>query len=71
MPDKSIADSLHTKESANMLKRILPLASLLLAMTMTVGCDDNEDVIEIETPDGSVDVERDKDTNALDVDINN
>jgi len=52
-----------------MWKRILPLTTLLLVMTAVAGCDDNEDVIEIETPDGSIEVERDKDTNALDVTI--
>jgi len=52
-----------------MWKRILPLTTLLLVLTAAAGCDDKEDVIDIETPDGSIEVERDKDDKSLDVTI--
>lgn len=48
------------------------LAIPLLAASVTIsGCDNKEDVIEVETPGGEIDVERDRDTGAVDVDVNN
>lgn len=31
------------------------------------GCDNNRDVIEVETPEGEIDVEQDKDTGAIEI----
>lgn len=41
-----------------------PAATLLLA-----GCDTKEDVLEIETPDGEIDIDRDTDSGDVDVDV--
>ncbi len=42
---------------------------LAAAITVAPGCDRKEEVIEVETPDKEVEVERDKDTGEVDVDV--
>lgn len=44
------------------------LAFSLLFCTVTItGCDNKEEVMEVETPEGETEVERDMDTGALEV----
>jgi len=48
----------------------LTLAGLLLgAACLTTGCERKEKVLEIETPGTSIDVERNKDTGEVDVEV--
>jgi hypothetical protein len=47
----------------------MPLGLLLLGAALTLGCDNKEKVLDIEGPGGGeIEVERDRDTGALDVD---
>lgn len=47
----------------------MPLGLLLLGAALTLGCDNKEKVLEIEGPrGGEIEIERDRDTGALDVD---
>lgn len=46
----------------------LPPVVLSLAMICAAGCQNKEKVLDIETPRGQVEVERDRDTGAVDVD---
>jgi hypothetical protein len=46
----------------------LPPILLGLAMLFSAGCDNKETVLDVETPEGQVEVERDRDTGALGVD---
>lgn len=47
----------------------MPLGLCLLSAALTVGCDNKEKVLEIEGPrGGEIEVERDRDTGAVDVD---
>ena len=45
----------------------LPPILLGLAMLFSLGCENKEKVLDIETPGGQVEVERDRDTGAVDV----
>ena len=46
----------------------LPPILLGVAIACSAGCENKETVLDVETPDGQVEVERDRDTGALDVD---
>jgi hypothetical protein len=47
----------------------MPFGLLLFGAALTLGCDNKEEVLDIEGPNGGeVEVERDRDTGALDVD---
>jgi hypothetical protein len=47
----------------------MPFGLLLLGVALTLGCDNKEKVLDIEGPrGGEIEVERDRDTGALDVD---
>jgi hypothetical protein len=46
----------------------LPPMLLGLAMLVSLGCNNKEKVLDVETPGGQVEVERDRDTGAIDVD---
>jgi hypothetical protein len=46
----------------------LPPILLGLAMLFAAGCDNKETVLDVETPEGQVEVERDRDTGAIGVD---
>ena len=45
-----------------------PLMLLAAATLFSLGCENKEKVLDIETPGGQVEVERDRDTGAVDVD---
>lgn len=48
------------------------LGAGVLALSMVAiapGCDRKEELIDVETPDGGVEVERDKETGEVDVDV--
>jgi hypothetical protein len=45
----------------------LPPILLGLAMLFALGCENKETVLDVETPSGQVEVERDRDTGAVDV----
>ena len=45
---------------------VVAMSGLLLT---TVGCDRKESIVDIETPGGDIEVERDVDTGAVDVDV--
>ncbi|MCM2369674.1 hypothetical protein [Aporhodopirellula aestuarii] len=46
------------------------LAVFMLAVGLTfAGCENKETILEIDTPDGGVEVERDRDTGAVSVDV--
>jgi hypothetical protein len=50
---------------------LMPLGALSLAAALAVGCDNKEKVLDIEGPaGGEVEIERDRDTGAVDVDVN-
>lgn len=46
----------------------LPPMLLSAAMLLSLGCENKEKVLDIETPRGQVEVERDRDTGEVDVD---
>ena len=46
-----------------------PAGALALAAALTVGCDNKETLLDVNTPGGGVEVERDRDTGAVDVDV--
>jgi hypothetical protein len=47
----------------------MPLGLLLLGAALTLGCDNKEEILDVEGPGGGeVEVERDRDTGAVDVD---
>ena len=48
----------------------LPPMLLGVAMLVSVGCENKEKVLDLETPRGQVEVERDRDTGAVDIDAN-
>ena len=52
-----------------MTKVLLTAAAMFISATMLTGCDNQEDVLEIETPGGSINVETDRDTGAVDVKV--
>lgn len=43
--------------------------SLVLVASLTSGCERKETVLDIETPDGQVEVERSLETGALDIEV--
>jgi hypothetical protein len=47
---------------------VLPQLVLGLVVAFTLGCDNKETVLDVETPGGEVEVERDRDTGDVDVD---
>jgi len=47
---------------------LLSTGLLTFALVGVVGCDDKEEVLDIETPGGEVEVERDRDTGAVEID---
>jgi hypothetical protein len=50
---------------------LMPLGLLSLLAALTVGCENKEKVLDIEGPrGGEIEVERDRDTGAVDVDVN-
>jgi hypothetical protein len=52
------------------MKRLFALVlgmSLVLPLVALTGCERDEEVMELETPEGEVEVERDADTGALEV----
>jgi hypothetical protein len=48
----------------------LPPILLGIAMLLSLGCENKEKVLDVETPGGQVEVERDRDTGEVDVDAN-
>ena len=49
----------------------LPIALLTLSAAITLGCDNKEKVLDVEGPaGGEVEIERDRDTGEVDVDVN-
>jgi hypothetical protein len=48
----------------------LPQLILGLAVAVTLGCDNKETLMDVDTPNGGVEVERDRDTGEVDVDVN-
>jgi hypothetical protein len=61
------------------IMRFVKHSSLLHALSVTalmgltlpsIGCDQNEKVLDVETPDGEVEVERNRDTGDVDVEVN-
>ena len=49
----------------------MPLGILSLIAAITLGCDNKETVLDVEGPNGGgVEVERDRDTGAVDVNVN-
>lgn len=46
----------------------LPPMLLGIAMLVSLGCENKEKIVDIETPRGQVEVERDRDTGEVDVD---
>lgn len=48
----------------------LPPMLLAVAMLVSLGCENKEKVLDLETPGGQVEVERDRDTGAVDIDAN-
>jgi hypothetical protein len=48
----------------------LPPILLGIAMLLSLGCQNKEKVLDLETPRGQVEVERDRDTGEIDVDAN-
>ncbi len=48
----------------------LPQFILGLAALLTLGCDSKETLLEVDTPRGGVEIERDRDTGDVDVDVN-
>ncbi|MBL9164527.1 MAG: hypothetical protein JNL18_17500 [Planctomycetaceae bacterium] len=46
----------------------LPPMLLGIAMLVSVGCENKEKIVDVETPRGQVEVERDRDTGEVDVD---
>jgi hypothetical protein len=48
----------------------LPPMLLAVAMLVSLGCENKEKVLDLETPRGQVEVERDRDTGAVDIDAN-
>lgn len=53
-------------------KSFVLFAAMTLSTTMatTIGCDNKEKVLDVETPGGEVEVERDKDTGETEVEVN-
>jgi hypothetical protein len=49
---------------------VLPQLLLGLGAVLTAGCNDKETLLEVDTPRGGVEVERDRDTGEVDVDAN-
>lgn len=49
--------------------RILLLMSAFVVGFVVAGCDDKENTVDIDTPGGSVEIERDMDTGEVDVEI--
>ena len=48
----------------------LPPMLLGVAMLVSLGCENKEKVLDLETPRGQVEIERDRDTGAVDIDAN-
>jgi hypothetical protein len=51
-----------------LLRKLLPGAFMLAAL-MAAGCERKEEVLDIETPEGQIEVERSKDTGELDIEV--
>jgi hypothetical protein len=49
--------------------RLLALVAAMFAGFLFVGCDNKETVLDVDTPDGGVEVERDRSTGELTVDV--
>jgi hypothetical protein len=47
----------------------MPPAILGLSVLVALGCENKEKVLDVETPGGQVEVERNRDTGAVDVDV--
>ena len=55
----------------NYVKWLTSMSAVLMlafATTIFTGCDRNEEVLDVETPSGEVEVERDRDTGETEVD---
>jgi len=48
----------------------MPPLIMSLAMILSLGCENKEKVLDVETPGANVEVERNRDTGAVDVDVN-
>lgn len=55
---------------ATKLSALFAAAALSVTLATTSGCDNKEKVLDIETPGGEVEVERDKDTGDTEVEVN-
>ena len=49
--------------------RALSIAGMLVFLTTSVGCEEKEKVLDIDTPDGGIEIDRSKDTGEIDVEI--
>ncbi len=49
--------------------QILSIALIALCCSFSTGCDNKQDVLDVETPGGGIDIDRDKDTGEVDVDV--
>ncbi len=54
-----------------LLKRFLVAAVLLIPVGGLVGCEDKETILDIETPDGGLEIERSESTGNIDVKVDN
>lgn len=52
----------------NIMRRFV-LLSLLLSGGLVVGCDRKEKVLDVETPEAGLEIERDKDSGAVTIDV--
>ncbi|HCS52014.1 hypothetical protein [Rubinisphaera sp.] len=49
--------------------QIFSMVLIALCCSLSTGCDNEQDVLDVETPSGDVDVDRDKDSGEVDVDV--
>lgn len=62
---------LHVEPAMSRFLAALPSSLLLVgALLCAPGCDQQEKVVDVETPGGSVEVEREPDSGSVDVDVN-
>lgn len=55
---------------AKKLAAIAATTLFAISVLSSFGCDNKEKVLDVETPGGEVEIERDRDTGSIDVDVN-
>lgn len=55
---------------ATKLLTLFATLTLTISLATTTGCDNKEKVLDVETPGGEVEVERDQDTGDTDIEVN-